>query len=101
MYAYTDNVVAGTISIYPNPATGPLNLSITPPLNTVAGIQPASPDELYAIKIVNSSGAVIKSASTNERDWQTDVSSLKPGIYVIQVVKSDHKAVGRGTFIKL
>ncbi len=116
MYANTGNNlanIAGAISIYPNPAKGILNLQIMQPLNsstyvnqnvnTVSSSSPgASSIAVYGIKIVNSLGSVIKSTTNTGLNWQTDVSTLTPGTYVIQVVdNSSNKLVGKGTFVKL
>jgi uncharacterized membrane protein len=47
-------------------------------------------------------GEVIKQTSTNVQNWQTDVSSLMPGTYVVKVTaSSNNSAVGQQTFIKL
>jgi trimeric autotransporter adhesin len=51
---------------------------------------------------VNNTGSVLKTASTNQQDWQTDVSSLMPGTYILQVIDNhDNSVIGTGTFVKL
>jgi len=109
MYANTNNTLAkSAISVYPNPAKGVLNLTINPgfsPTSANPGTGPGSllgPNALYTIKIVNITGSVIKNASTELQDWQTDVSDLMPGTYVIQVSNNgSNQLVGRTTFVKL
>ncbi len=100
------------ITIYPNPAKSTLNLNITPGFKTNPATQqnlnPGIPalastgSNVYNIKIVNSLGQVIKTATTGDQNWQTDVSGLVPGTYILQVVNnSDSSVVGKGSFIKL
>jgi len=110
----SNNVSAtGTISVYPNPAASTLNLVVNPVLNANLATSisdspdtelPAStPKVIYLIKIVSTTnGAVIRTATSNQQTWQTDLSELIPGTYVIQVLNNkDRSLVGKGTFIKL
>jgi hypothetical protein len=109
MYTNANNLVKSNIALYPNPAKSTLNLTITQPFNADASqiINPVNPpatgtNTVYGIKIVNSLGSVMQTASTNQQDWQTDVSRLMPGTYVIQVINNGNNTlVGKGTFIKL
>ncbi len=85
-----DNVL-----IYPNPAKSTINLTITP-------LSTANPNPVYNIIIVNAQGLVVKTATTSQTNWQTNLSTLMPGTYVLQVVNSsDNSLVGKGTFVKL
>jgi hypothetical protein len=85
-----DNVL-----IYPNPAKSTINLTITP-------LSTANPNSIYNIIIVNAQGLVVKTATTSQTNWQTNLSNLMPGTYVLQVVNSsDNSLVGMGTFVKL
>jgi hypothetical protein len=44
----------------------------------------------------------MKTATTNQQSWATDVSGFIPGTYIIQVVNNGDKSlVGKSTFIKL
>lgn len=114
MYA-APAAVTSSISVYPNPARGIVNFSITSStaqgngtsqtLNSLVGnnvpVQTAT-GASYGVKIINLSGTVIKTASTNSENWQTDVSTLLPGTYIIQMVKNgDGSVIGKSTFIKL
>jgi sugar lactone lactonase YvrE len=112
MYANANSLVKNNISLYPNPAKNTLNLTIIPAYNSNSAAQGGNPivnhpvitaaNTVYGIKIVNTLGTVVKMATTNKPDWQTDISSLMPGNYVIQVVNGgDNSIVGKGTFIKL
>ncbi|MEO6978269.1 MAG: T9SS type A sorting domain-containing protein, partial [Mucilaginibacter sp.] len=97
------------IAIYPNPATGLINLNINQPglaalnLSGVqgAGYSPAVAGN-YSIKIINLSGSIIQSANSSQQTWQGDVSALMPGTYILQVLDDKDKSmVGRATFVKL
>jgi sugar lactone lactonase YvrE len=93
MYANTGGLTKNNdVIIYPNPASKVINLTLIP--KTIS----ATP--LYKIRITNSSGSIIKTATTNQTEWQTDVSNLSPGAYILQVTSSDNSFVGRGTFVK-
>jgi len=100
------------ITVYPNPATTTLNLVIsnagTAPgysqlVSSISALLTAAgKSDLYSIMIVNNLGAVVMTAQTTQLNWQTDVSSLTPGTYIIQVVQRSVKGViGQTTFIKL
>jgi len=113
MYANSNNLAKNNISIYPNPAKSTLNLTITPAFSTNSStiqtigssitnsLAPAK-STVYNIKIVNSVGSVIQMVTTTRQNWQTDVSALVPGTYILQVINNiDNSVVGKGTFIKL
>jgi hypothetical protein len=100
--------------VYPNPVKSMLYLLITntnltsgfsaEQVTSISSLLPlltAKPDQ-YSITIVNNLGAVVKKAATNVPQWQTDVSNLLPGPYVIQVIsKTGKRIIGQTTFIKL
>ncbi|MBB3054726.1 T9SS type A sorting domain-containing protein [Mucilaginibacter gotjawali] len=106
------------ISIFPNPSNGIINLSIAPKSTTgaagsaqkqtsstakqnLAAILPAG-SASYDIKIFNINGSVLKESTSAAASWQTNVSTLLPGTYIIQVTNnSDNTLVGKSTFIKL
>ncbi len=99
------------INIYPNPATSMLNLAISlngnslasgPGLLNSGSPVPTSAAQAYDIKIINITGSVIKSEVSANANWQSNVSSLSPGTYIIQVVNDKDKSlVGKGTFVKM
>jgi hypothetical protein len=112
MYGNTVNTITGAISIYPNPTSGIINLSISqnerPATNlSVQSIGAAQRPQgagpaLYNIRIVNLSGETIKSATSATGAWQDNVAAMPPGTYIITVVSnSSNKLVGRSTFVKL
>ena len=103
----TTGIVKNNILIYPNPAKNALNVTIIPPfasaVNPTKGGGASSPIAgIYGIKMVNSLGIVVKTATTTQENWQTDVSNLVPGTYIIQVVNNyDNSVIGKAGFIKL
>lgn len=105
IYGEVDSAMTKVISIYPNPARSIINLTITPPVNAPAkqgtGSNPPV-HHVYNITVVNMLGSVLKTAKINQQTWQTDVSNLAPGTYIIQVVNDyDDSVTGQGIFIKL
>jgi hypothetical protein len=108
---YGNNAVAAnTINVYPNPAQSTINLAIknNAQPNLISGLQsidktaslPAN--QLYAIKIFNVFGSVVKSATSSQPGWQDDITTLLPGTYIIQVLNNTDKSlVGRTTFVKM
>jgi len=96
MYGNGATLVKTGIVIYPNPAKSTLNLSIAPGFSGTSTTPPT-----YNIKVTNILGSIIKQTTTLQT-WQTDVSALMPGTYVIQVTHNNGGTVdGEGTFIKL
>jgi hypothetical protein len=117
IYGNMTNTITGNISIYPNPTSDMIHLTInqsglsSSPNSTTsqnagsypsleASSAPAKP--LYSIKIVSIGGSVIKTATSSTATWQGNITSLLPGTYIITVMNdSDKKMVGRSTFVKL
>ena len=108
---YTDGL-NGNVTVYPNPTSGPINLIISKIKNTISSpagsladgpiTTPTTISNSYFVKIVSTAGVVIKTMSTTSPRWQTDVSSLMPGTYIMQVAnQSDNSLVGQVTFVKL
>jgi len=84
--------IFNSLSVYPNPTAGPVNLTVNQP-----GVK--SP---LVIRIMNNMGALIKESASLQTSWQTDLSSLRPGVYLIQVLtKSGNSLVGKTTVVKL
>ena len=96
MYGSPGSTLVKTgIVVYPNPAKTTLSLSIAPGFQTTSNFS-------YTIQIANVLGSVVTKISTTQQTWQTDVSSLMPGTYVVQVInKNNNSLVGQSTFIKL
>jgi len=101
MYGHSTSTLVKTgIVVYPNPAKTTLNVSI--PAGFSNGSGGGAVISSYSVQIANVSGSVVRTATVNQQSWQTDVSALMPGTYVIQVVnKRDNSVVGQETFIKL
>jgi sugar lactone lactonase YvrE len=101
MYANTGNTIAlnGQMLVYPNPTAGMVNLSIEQTTNTNV-IVAASPS--YKIEIVNNLGIIVRNAVSATPTWSSDVTSLLPGTYFINVVNASNNAmVGKSAFVKL
>jgi hypothetical protein len=106
MFGNANNSLVKTgIIIYPNPTKSTLNLNVAPGFNNTDSItlqNPGSSSVAYTIQIVNILGTVVTKAATTEQNWQTDVSRLMPGTYIIKVNNArDNSPVGQGTFVKL
>jgi trimeric autotransporter adhesin len=95
--AYTNassNLVQNNITVYPNPAKSTINLTI---LNDAANA-----GDTYSILITNSSGLVVKQATSRQTSWQSNIADLLPGSYVIRVTgKKEQKDIGIAKFVKL
>jgi hypothetical protein len=90
--------VANPISVYPNPASSIINLSVaqTPLTAANAGTAP------YKIIITSITGTVVKTAVSAGVTWQSNVGGFLPGTYVIQVInKTNNSLVGSAKFIKI
>jgi len=98
MYGNANSLVKTGIIVYPNPSKGALYLNIAPGFTPSQSV--ASAPLNYNIEITNVLGAIMTKTTTHQQSWQTDVSHLMPGTYVISVT-SNNSLVGQGTFIKL
>lgn len=113
LYSHGANTVS-VISVYPNPAksivhvvmpsAGMSNVNFNATqygISELVSSQTGKAEE-FDIVIVNNQGAVVKKATVNQAEWQTDVSSLMPGTYVIRATsKSGNGIAGQSTFVKL
>jgi hypothetical protein len=87
-----NDIANNNISVYPNPTTGPVSLTINKSSGTPS----------FNIRIVNNIGTLIKESNSVQPSWQTDISQLLPGAYFIQVTnKNDNSLVGKTTVVKL
>jgi len=99
MYGNLSNTIAvNNIALYPNPATGTINLSIdqntTAPINNV--------NTSYDIEIMSTSGSVVRSAISSQPSWQNNISNLMPGTYIVEIFNNyDKSVVGKSKFVKL
>ena len=93
-YANQSNRIAGSnLTIFPNPVSNNINLAINTQNNTAG---------LYSIRFMNTSGRLVKEASTSQQNWQGTTENLQPGTYVIQVFNNKTQTlVGENKFVKL
>lgn len=90
---YADAAIKSVISVYPNPASSNISLTIANPKGTINS---------YTIMITNSSGLVISQSTTNSATWQGSVAGLHPGTYIIKAFDSKTKEeVGNAKFVKM
>jgi len=105
MYGNATSLVKTGITVYPNPAKNILNLSIATGFNpgtSTASIAKPAAGMSYDIQIASIIGSVMGKTTINQQNWQTDVSALMPGTYIISVINSrDKSLVGKAKFVKL
>lgn len=92
------------IAVYPNPASGIINLNINFPSGdtSAALISTGTGNTTFAVKIFNITGVIVKTAVVQTADWSGNVAALMPGTYIVQVVNNQtQQIVGKNTFIKL
>jgi DNA-binding beta-propeller fold protein YncE len=88
----SNNGLAGTLSVYPNPAHSVLNISIN-----AAGSASA-----YSLIITTNTGTAVRTISNVAPTSQQDVSSLAPGTYYITMIDNGTKTViAKSKFVKL
>ncbi|MGN6637942.1 MAG: T9SS type A sorting domain-containing protein [Mucilaginibacter sp.] len=88
-----NNIKGNLLSVFPNPVTSSINLAINAP---TAG------NASFDIKVINSSGLVVKETTSSQASWQGNMGYLQPGIYLIRVLNSKtDSVVGETKFIKL
>jgi len=93
--AVSNNIGANIVSVYPNPASGIINLAIKTGATANASAS-------YKITITSSAGIIVKTITAAQPNWQGDVSGLIPGTYFVQVTNAkDNTITGSSTFIKL
>lgn len=86
------NMDKNKIQTYPNPATSMLNVYVEPDNN----------NPIYQVSITSSAGTVVHQETSAQSQWQTNVSSLSPGTYFVQIVnKKDNSIVGKTKFVKM
>ena len=94
MYDNTSNYLnaKNKINVYPNPASSLINLSV--PDNSSA--------DNFNIRIMNSSGILVKQVASSPNEWKGNISNLLTGTYVIEVINNkDKSVVGQAKFVKL
>jgi len=101
----TNNLVKTGVTVYPNPAKTTINLSIangfSPDTKMMTIARPVQGTS-YDVQVSNILGSELKKTRIDQQTWQTDVSSLVPGTYIITVVNDKDKSlVGQVKFVKL
>jgi len=87
------SLVNNNLMIYPNPGMSNITLMMTDQTTNATG---------YEIRFMNSSGTVVKQATSPQPTWLGNVSNLQPGTYVIQVLNSKNETlVGETKFVKM
>jgi len=90
---YNSAAPAGALTLYPNPASTIMNVSITSgTINT--------PD--YVVSIYNSLGAIVNHQTVSGVSaWTNDVSSYKLGVYIMEVKDTNGNIIGQAKFLKV
>ncbi|WP_428327326.1 T9SS type A sorting domain-containing protein [Mucilaginibacter sp.] len=90
---YNASAGSGALSVYPNPAKQiiTVNFNSSNPLTSSA----------YEAIIYNSTGLEVLKKSVSSNSWSQDVSSLKPGAYVIEMKNSGGTLLGNSKFVKI
>lgn len=86
------SIISSSVSAYPSPAHGLITVTV----------DPSTHDPSYIFNILNNLGVIVKTGSSTQASWQTDLSALLPGTYFIVVTnKKDNSVVGKTTVVKL
>lgn len=89
----SNNLVKSNISVYPNPAVSSISVTVVNTTSEAAN---------YNIQLSNSFGLVIKQTTSAQPTYQTDISNLMPGTYIVKVFnKKDNSLVGNSKFVKM
>ena len=82
-----------TVGVYPNPTKGKICITVN--------VKPSETDS-YNILISNSFGLIVKTVFSKQSFWESNVSELLTGTYLVKVVNAkDNKLVGQAKFVKL
>ncbi len=94
-----NDVEISKISVFPNPAVYAINVTIIP---DTKGPSTTKKSTSYDIKIMSTSGFVVKSGTTSQLTWLGNVGNLLPGTYIVEVINNQDKTVvGKSKFVKL
>jgi len=90
----TDNAnAAAKLNVYPNPVTSVVNLQM---------LDKSNGNVAYNIVVSNSTGFIVKQATSSQPNWQANVSDLMPGTYLVRVINNKtQNFVGESKFVKL
>ena len=85
---------SGLLSVYPNPARELITVNFSSSTNSVA------PQENFQTNIYDATGALILKQMVNGNSWTQNVSTLKPGAYIIEVRADNGSFLGNSKFLK-
>ncbi|MGZ3776518.1 MAG: T9SS type A sorting domain-containing protein, partial [Mucilaginibacter sp.] len=97
---YSNNVYINVVDksnrvvcLYPNPTKNVINLTVN---------AKTSNNDTFNITVSNSSGLVVRNVKSTRATWESNVSELLTGTYLIRVVNAkDNSLVGEAKFVKL
>jgi hypothetical protein len=89
---YDANGSSNMFTVYPNPAYGPINISI----NTTINKQPV----MYQLKIYDIKGSVVLQRASTSSNWKEDVSGFIPGLYIMQLIDGNGTTLGQAKLLK-
>jgi hypothetical protein len=81
------------LSIYPNPARELITINFNSTTSATT--------DSYVSNIYNSAGELVMQQTANSNTWTQDVSSLKPGAYIIQIKTSNGNLIGNTKFVRV
>jgi hypothetical protein len=88
-----DNLTDNKLTIYPNPVSSTLNLTINQETTDVG---------TYKVRILSTAGLVVKEITSSSASWQGNVSNLLPGTYLVRVFNNKTQSiVAESKFVKL
>jgi hypothetical protein len=82
--------INGLFSVFPNPTAEVINVSV--PDNQSSAT--------YKMRLYDTAGNLLLQRASNTSNWTENVSGLKPGAYIIEVIKSNGASLGKAKFIK-
>jgi len=88
-----DQLATNKLTIYPNPASSTINLTIAAETK-----EPAT----YKIRFLNAMGTVVKEITSSQTSWQGNIGNLQPGTYLVRVINDKTQSlVAENKFVKL
>jgi hypothetical protein len=81
------------LSVYPNPARELITVNFSSTTST--------PTDSYVSTIYNSEGELVMQKTANSSTWTQDVSSLKPGAYIMQIKTTSGNLIGNTKFVRV
>ena len=88
----SNSSLAGTVSVYPNPAHDQVNISIN-----ATGAASA-----FGLTITNSNGSVVKQINSVQPTSAYDVSAFIPGVYYLVMTDNNtNTVIAKSKFVKL